>query len=253
MRQQENQQRNKRRTVDLSAAAEYLPWPVIEVRAYDEALTRIGATATDPRPAYAGLQSTMREVCALGAFAVGHVYLSIPRRGHLVPAHLWRFSYSARFGPFVRVTMATILAPGVGLPGQAHTGRQNGGHGDPDERAEPSRIAESPQMRRDKVPPPGNREVDVPHREGPQRAHLPHRRLQAGIGGPWVRRGGPDPGQCLVVRPNLDDRPGQVFGRGGQVDGPALVPLLVLLLTHATPLGQASTPGVRCCTKSNRV
>ena len=119
MRQQENQQRNKRRTVDLSAAAEYLPWPVIEVRAYDDALTRIGATATDPRPAYAGLQSTMREVCALGAFAVGHVYLSIPRRGHLVPAHLWRFSYSARFGPFVRVTMATILAPGVGLPGQA--------------------------------------------------------------------------------------------------------------------------------------
>src|SRR5664279_4965173 len=119
MRQQENQQRNKRRTVDLSAAAEYLPWPVIEVRAYDEALTRIGATATDPRPAYAGLQSTMREVCALGAFAVGHVYLSIPRRGHLVPVHLWRFSYSARFGPFVRVTMATILAPGVGLPGQA--------------------------------------------------------------------------------------------------------------------------------------
>jgi len=90
MRQQENQQRNKRRTVDLSAAAEYLPWPVIEVRAYDEALTRIGATATDPRPAYAGLQSTM-----------------------------WRFSYSARFGSFVRVTMATILAPGVGLPGQA--------------------------------------------------------------------------------------------------------------------------------------
>lgn len=117
-------QDNRGRTIDPTVEAAVQPWPVIRRTEHEQARARIGAAVADLRPAHAGLRAALREVCLLADFTVGHLYLAVPARDQLIPAHLWEMGPTARLGPFVRASMATMYAPGVGLPGQAMATRR---------------------------------------------------------------------------------------------------------------------------------
>ncbi|HEY5598265.1 MAG TPA: ATP-binding protein, partial [Kiloniellales bacterium] len=65
------------------------------------------------------LQVCLNEVCHHTGWAVGHAYLlAEDGSGELVPSPIWSFADISRFEEFRKLTMATRLARGVGMPGR---------------------------------------------------------------------------------------------------------------------------------------
>lgn len=81
-------------------------------------LQRIAMAANSARTLDDALQVALREVCVRIGWPVGHVYLYDADRDALVPTDNWHFEEPARFTTFRRVTMKTVLPPGLGLPGR---------------------------------------------------------------------------------------------------------------------------------------
>jgi PAS domain S-box-containing protein len=65
------------------------------------------------------LQTGVDQVCAYTGWPVGHAYvLAGDGSGELVPTSIWHFDHPERFERFRKLTEATRLAPGIGLPGR---------------------------------------------------------------------------------------------------------------------------------------
>jgi PAS domain S-box-containing protein len=65
------------------------------------------------------LQTGVDQVCAYTGWPVGHAYvLAGDSTGELVPTRIWHFDRPERFEHLRRITEATRLAPGIGLPGR---------------------------------------------------------------------------------------------------------------------------------------
>jgi PAS domain S-box-containing protein len=84
--------------------------------AFAQLLHSVTVAAYEANTIAEALQAAVDEVCAITHWPVGHVYLLGPRE--LVPSAIWHLERPAEFESFVRVTMATRLAPGEGLPGR---------------------------------------------------------------------------------------------------------------------------------------
>src|SRR5262249_36086612 len=71
------------------------------------------------------LQAGIDQVCAYTGWPVGHVYvLAGPGSQELVPTTIWYVDRPEDFESFMRVTAATRLAAGVGLPGRVLAGKE---------------------------------------------------------------------------------------------------------------------------------
>ncbi len=71
------------------------------------------------------LQAGIDQVCAYTGWPVGHVYvLADDGSQELVPTTIWHLDRPEDFESFVRVTEATRLAAGAGLPGRVLAGKQ---------------------------------------------------------------------------------------------------------------------------------
>jgi GAF domain-containing protein len=86
--------------------------------AYLKILRQVGEAANDATTIEAPLRVALDEICALTGWPVGHVFLKAEDRDEMIPAPLWHMEHSARYETFRRVTMATPMARGVGLPGR---------------------------------------------------------------------------------------------------------------------------------------
>src|SRR6185369_6792239 len=65
------------------------------------------------------------QLCAYTGWPIGHVYvLASDGSRSMVPTSIWHLDRPAEFESFVRVTEATRLAPGKGLPGRVLAGER---------------------------------------------------------------------------------------------------------------------------------
>ncbi|MGH7899349.1 MAG: ATP-binding protein, partial [Candidatus Binatia bacterium] len=88
-------------------------------------LQRIAVASNEARTLEQALQVAVDEVCAYTDWPVGHVYLPREESSRdLVPARIWHLEDRNRFETFRRVTEATPLAAGVGLPGRVLESRR---------------------------------------------------------------------------------------------------------------------------------
>ena len=85
-------------------------------------LHRVTAAAYEAATVEQALQAGIDQVCAYTGWPVGHVYILA---GHgpqeLAPTAIWHLDRPEEFESFVRVTQATRLPAGVGLPGRVLT------------------------------------------------------------------------------------------------------------------------------------
>jgi signal transduction histidine kinase len=82
-------------------------------------LQQVAVAANEAATPETALQFSLDAICTLTGWPIGHVY-RLPEDGSdaLVPTGLWHMDDPARFADFHRVTEATVLPPGVGLPGR---------------------------------------------------------------------------------------------------------------------------------------
>lgn len=82
-------------------------------------LQEVAVAANESSSVEEALRGCLDRICAHTGWPVGHVYL---RRGEaedrLAPSTIWHLSDPERFESFTRLTEATYLAPGEGLPGR---------------------------------------------------------------------------------------------------------------------------------------
>jgi PAS domain S-box-containing protein len=83
-------------------------------------LLQVVAAAANQAPSReAALQTGVDQVCAYTGWPVGHAYvLADDGTGELAPTQVWHMERAERFEQFRRITEASRLAPGIGLPGQ---------------------------------------------------------------------------------------------------------------------------------------
>jgi signal transduction histidine kinase/ActR/RegA family two-component response regulator len=82
-------------------------------------LQMIAAAANEASAVEAAVQVALDEVCAHAGWPVGHAYLaSAERPDLLVSTSLWHLDDAERFADFRRITEATPMPTGVGLPGR---------------------------------------------------------------------------------------------------------------------------------------
>jgi GAF domain-containing protein len=85
---------------------------------YLRILRLVSEVANEATGIEAPLRAALDEVCALTGWPVGHVFLKSEDRDEMVPAPLWHMEDAARYETFRRVTMATPMPRGIGLPGR---------------------------------------------------------------------------------------------------------------------------------------
>jgi PAS domain S-box-containing protein len=82
-------------------------------------LQRIAVVANEASSLREAIQAALDEVCAHTGWPVGHAYLrSEDSGGELVPTGIWHLDDPSRYQTFRRVTEATELRLGAGLPGR---------------------------------------------------------------------------------------------------------------------------------------
>ncbi len=86
--------------------------------AYLRILRQVSEAANDATGIEAPLRVALDEVCALTGWPVGHVFFKAEDRDEMVPAPLWHMDDATRYETFRRVTMATPMPRGSGLPGR---------------------------------------------------------------------------------------------------------------------------------------
>jgi len=87
--------------------------------AFVQALQVVAVAANEAQAADHALQTSIDAVCRLTGWPVGHVYTVPPDEPELLrPAAIWRDDQASLREPFRRVTEATTLRRGVGLPGR---------------------------------------------------------------------------------------------------------------------------------------
>jgi diguanylate cyclase (GGDEF)-like protein/PAS domain S-box-containing protein len=84
---------------------------------YLRLLKTVAAAAAHAHTVEDVIQVALDEVCRVTGWPVGHAYAYDARRERLVPTTLWHLNDPERFDVFRRVTEATLLRPGMGLPG----------------------------------------------------------------------------------------------------------------------------------------
>src|SRR5712691_4998638 len=81
-------------------------------------LQRIAVASNEATTIEQALRVAVSEVCAHTGWPVGHVYLLKEGSSEeLVPTRIWHLGHRDRFEAFRRVTEATSLPLGIGLPG----------------------------------------------------------------------------------------------------------------------------------------
>jgi PAS domain S-box-containing protein len=87
-------------------------------------LLQVGATAANEAAVLEdALQVVLDQVCAHTGWPVGHAYiLADDAAGGLVPTTIWHLDNPQLFDTFRRVTQATRMPPGAGLPGRILVG-----------------------------------------------------------------------------------------------------------------------------------
>src|ERR1051326_1210689 len=86
-------------------------------------LQRIAVASNEATTIEQALQVAVDEVCAHCGWPVGHVYLLKEGSSReLVPTRIWHIGHRDRFETFRRVTEATSLPLGIGLPGRVLEG-----------------------------------------------------------------------------------------------------------------------------------
>ncbi|MCI0462825.1 MAG: PAS domain-containing protein [Gemmataceae bacterium] len=87
-------------------------------------LHKITVAAYEAATVEEALQVGIDQVCAYTGWPVGHVYVVAGAGSQeLVPTTIWHLDRPEEFESFVRVTAATRLAAGVGLPGRVLAGK----------------------------------------------------------------------------------------------------------------------------------
>jgi PAS domain S-box-containing protein len=82
-------------------------------------LHKVTVAAYEAASVEQALQLGLDQVCAYTGWPVGHVYtLADDGSQELIPSSIWHLDNSERFEPFTRVTGATRLPAGIGLPGR---------------------------------------------------------------------------------------------------------------------------------------
>jgi len=82
-------------------------------------LQEISSQANESKSIEETLRFCIDRVCALTSWPVGHVYMvSSDNPDRLEPTSIWRLENEARYKVFHDVTMDTVFAKGVGLPGR---------------------------------------------------------------------------------------------------------------------------------------
>jgi PAS domain S-box-containing protein len=89
-----------------------------------ELLHRVTVAAYEAASFEEALQAGIDRVCEHTGWPVGHVYVCGGQVGQeLIPTAIWHLDRPAEFASFVRVTTATPLAAGAGLPGRVLAGK----------------------------------------------------------------------------------------------------------------------------------
>ena len=78
------------------------------------------AATSEPNAAY---QTALGLICAHMAWPVGHIYLSAADQT-LISAKVWHVEDPVRFGALKKITEATPLAHGIGLPGRVFASKR---------------------------------------------------------------------------------------------------------------------------------
>src|SRR5437762_168548 len=87
-------------------------------------LQRIAVVANEALTLGEAIRAALDEVCAHTGWPVGHAYLPADDGGELTPTAIWHLDDPERYATFRRVTEATTLKRGAGLPGRiAESGR----------------------------------------------------------------------------------------------------------------------------------
>ena len=82
-------------------------------------LHRVTVAAYESPSVEAALQAGIDQVCAYTGWPVGHVYIvADDDPAKLMPTKIWHLDLSTEFDEFVRITEATPLHSGAGLPGR---------------------------------------------------------------------------------------------------------------------------------------
>ena len=86
-------------------------------------LQAVTAAANEATNSEAALQICLQRICHHTGWPVGHVYIPT-ETGELIPTKLWNIKDPERFQTFRKITEATPLAPGNGLPGWVFSSKQ---------------------------------------------------------------------------------------------------------------------------------
>ncbi|MCH7795974.1 MAG: PAS-domain containing protein, partial [Proteobacteria bacterium] len=85
----------------------------------------VAAAANEALSVEDALQACVSEVCTHFGWPIGHVYLlAEDGTDELAPSTIWHLTDREKFGVFCAITMATRLAPGIGLPGRILVSRE---------------------------------------------------------------------------------------------------------------------------------
>ena len=85
----------------------------------------VAVAANEAQSAEQALQTTIDHVCSETGWPVGHVYLVSPTEPDVLrPSTIWHDDRALQHAPFRRVTEATILRRGAGLPGRVLASKQ---------------------------------------------------------------------------------------------------------------------------------
>ncbi len=85
--------------------------------AFVELLQKIAVASNEAESVELAIQLALDEICAHTGWPVGHAYIT-DSNGELLPTKTWHLENPERFETFKKVTEATSLPPGVGLPGR---------------------------------------------------------------------------------------------------------------------------------------
>ncbi|HEV8714506.1 MAG TPA: PAS domain S-box protein, partial [Candidatus Binatia bacterium] len=93
--------------------------------AFVQLLQVVAVAANEAATVEDAMQTCLDQVCAHTGWPVGHVYaLAEDSTGELIPTTIWHLENSEQFQTFRKVTEATHLALGVGLPGRVLAGKK---------------------------------------------------------------------------------------------------------------------------------
>ena len=81
-------------------------------------LNRVARAANEAITVEAALEATLDAICEQTGWPLGHAYLAPAEDDRWRPSGIWHGDDVARYAVFRRVTAATFLRPGEGLPGQ---------------------------------------------------------------------------------------------------------------------------------------